>query len=121
MNAAEELLSIHLTELGVYFQQEWQYAAGRRLRADFAVWDRHAKNWRTHGIHETTRLFLIEVQGGVYGKGGKAHGSITGILADIERLNQATLNGWKMLRFTPQQVENGEAKAMIQQAIGGKG
>ena len=75
---------------------------GRRYRVDFAF--------------EEQRL-AIEVDGGVYGfsfynkktgqherrRGG--HSSVTGQLRDMERSNLLTLHGWRILRFTPKQLE----------------
>ncbi|MCR4373441.1 MAG: endonuclease domain-containing protein [Acidobacteria bacterium] len=77
-----------------------EYRRGRAFRADFAYPD---------------RKLLIEIQGGVWT--GQAHGSIKGVLADIERLNTATLAGFQMLRFTPAQVESGEAMETIERAL----
>lgn len=102
LNPAEELLAAHLTELGIEYERQFGYAAGRRLRADFAV---------------PAQMLLIEVVGGVWGNSG-AHGRVQGILRDIQRLNAATLNGYRMLRFLPQQVESGEAKAYIREVLG---
>ena len=96
MNEGEELLAIHLAELGVHFDRQHKYAPGRRLRADFAL--------RLQGL-------LTEVMGGVYNR--RAYGSVTGVLADIDRLNAATMAGWRMLRFTPDQVADGTAKDMV--------
>ena len=102
VNEAEELLGIHLAELGCNYERQVLYAPGRRFRADFLVRD-------------TLSPFLIEVQGGVYSR--QAHGSISGILQDNERLNEATIAGFGMLRFTPDQVKSGEAKATIARAL----
>lgn len=100
-NEAETLLGVHLQELGLYFKQGYRYVPGRKFEADFAFPDRR---------------LLIEVQGGIYSRA--AHGSITGILADNERLNLATLNGWGMFRFTPDQVKDGTAIETIRKALG---
>lgn len=61
---------------------------GRELCADFAFPD--------------ARL-LIEGQGGVFT--GQAHGSISGILKDNDRLNTAALLGWRMMRFTSKDLD----------------
>ena len=82
---AEEELDAALTLAGPVFagyERQFGYIHGRKFRADFA--------W------PAARL-LVEVQGGAWS--GQAHGSITGVLADIERLNIAMLNGWRVLRF----------------------
>ena len=100
MNEGEELLALHLAELGVAFTRQCAYAVGRKMRADFGL---------------PAERILIEVQGGVYTR--QAHSSISGILADNERLNLATINNWRMMRFTPDQIASGEAKLTIVLAI----
>ena len=100
MSAAEDLLAFHLRAAGIEFVQQHAYAPPRKFRADFAF--------------PYARL-LVEVQGGVYSR--KAHGSITGVLADIERLNTATLAGFRLLRFTPQAVKSGEALQLIERVL----
>lgn len=39
----------------------------------------------------------IEIEGGIYSR--QSHGSITGILRDIEKYNLATMLGWRVLRI----------------------
>ena len=92
VNVAELLMERHLKDAKIAFVREHHYALPRKLRADFWIMG--------------TDL-LIEIQGGVYSK--QAHGSITGILADNERLNEATKHHYRMLRFTPDQVADGTA------------
>ena len=98
---AEDLLAFQLRAVGIEFVRQYQYAPPRKFRADFAV-------LRPRGL-------LVEVQGGVFNR--KAHGSIAGILADIDRLNTATMADWRLLRFTPDMVRDGRALAMIEQAL----
>ena len=119
MNPAEDLLAIHLAELGLRFVRQWRYAKGRRFRADFAVWRTiFIPDEPPESSYIEQRFALIEVTGGVYTR--QAHGSITGVLIDNTRLYFAFLADWPMLRFTPQQVENGTAKALIEAALGRK-
>lgn len=82
------------------YEREYLYVKGRKLRADFA--------WPAQQL-------LVEVVGGIYT--GQAHGSVSGILKDIERLNEATLNGWRLLRVTPEMVTNGEALELVERAL----
>lgn len=106
--SAEELLAMQLTADGRYsFTRQFPYALHRKFTADFEVWD--AADPFKVGV-------LVEVQGGIYSR--QAHGSVTGVLADIDRLNAATLAGWRMLRCTPQMVEDGTALALIESALG---
>ena len=80
--------------------RQFLYVPGRKFTADFS--------WPGHRL-------LVEVTGGVYTR--QAHGSISGILADIERLNRATKNGWRMLRFTPSMVRDGSALKFIEEVL----
>ena len=100
MNPAEELMAVHLKELGVTYERQYAYVPKRRFRADFAL---------------PEHRLLIEVVGGVYTY--QAHGSIKGVKADMERLNLATLHGWKLLRFTPHEVDVGYAKETIKRTL----
>jgi len=114
LNEAETLLAVHLQELGLHFEPHYRYVPGRKFEADFAVW------WATHEQLPTStvdrRFALIEVVGGVYSK--QAHGSVTGILKDNERLWWAFRSHWHMVRVTPDQVKDGTARAMIAEALG---
>lgn len=100
LSAAEDLLAFQLRAAGIEFIREYFYARPRKFRADFAF--------------PAARL-LAEIQGGVHSR--RAHGSIKGVLADIERLNIATLAGWRLLRFIPQAVKSGEALQLIERAL----
>ena len=94
-------LAFTLTAAGVEgWVREHEYAEGRKLRADFA--------WPEERL-------LVEVVGGIYT--GQAHGSVSGILKDIDRLNEATLNGWRLLRVTPKMIKTGEALELVEKAL----
>lgn len=103
---AEDLLAIHLAELGLRFERQYRYVAARRFRADFAVW--------ADAINACP--LLVEIVGGIYQR--RAHGSVTGVLRDVARLNAATMSDLPMLRFTPQMVESGLAKETIAEYFG---
>jgi very-short-patch-repair endonuclease len=100
VSAAEDLMAWQLRAAGIEFVREYVYSPPRKFRADFAF--------------PAARL-LAEIQGGIFT--GQAHGSVKGVLADIERLNAATLAGWRLLRFTPQAVKSGEALQLIERAL----
>lgn len=105
--SAEEFLAGQLREKHIRVTRQYPYAKGRKFKADFYILDTN---------------ILVEVNGGIWrtsGKNGGAHGSISGILKDIERLNLATLNGYALLRFTPSQVEDGSAITFILKVIRG--
>lgn len=81
--------------------REFKYAIpGRRFKFDFA--------W------EEERL-LVEVQGATYVRGG--HSTGTGIARDMEKLNLATLAGWRVLQFDSKMIKTGAAIEIINQAL----
>lgn len=83
-------------------EREYKFAPGRKYRCDFAWPDKR---------------LLVEVEGGIYTK--QAHGSITGILRDVQKYNLAAELGYKVLRVTPDMIKSGEALNLIERAMNG--
>lgn len=81
--------------------REYRFHESRRWRFDFAYPD--------HKI-------AIEVEGGVYSQGRHTRGK--GFTGDCEKYNAATEMDWKVLRYTTQQVRNGEAIAQLRRILG---
>ena len=71
--------------LGVEVIAEHKFHPVRRWRFDYAILD---------------KKIAIEVEGGVWSNGRHTRGS--GFLKDIEKYNNATLLGWRLVRCTPQ-------------------
>jgi|TARA_R110000751_G_C13511822_1_gene451657 very-short-patch-repair endonuclease len=67
---------------------ELRFAAPRRWRFDWA--------WPDEGL-------ALEIDGGVWTRGRHTRGA--GFLRDIEKLNTAAINGWSVLRTTPDKVQ----------------
>ena len=79
---------------------EYEYAKPRRFRADYA--------W-------VEQRLLLEVEGGIYTR--QAHGSISGILNDIERSQQAAMNGYRVFKVQPDDLLRTDTARMIQVAL----
>ena len=79
-------------------------AVGRKFKFDFA--------W-LHGSWTTG--VAVEVEGGIYNR--KAHGSITGILRDMEKYTLAAELGWLVLRYTPQELCREATVAQIKRTL----
>jgi very-short-patch-repair endonuclease len=77
----------------VNFIAEYKFHPTRRWRFDFA--DEKLK-------------IAIEVEGGAFTNGRHTRGK--GFVNDMEKYNNAVLLGWKLLRFTPSQMN--EAKTI---------
>jgi hypothetical protein len=97
MNVAQTLLVKHLHELGYGVVFTEHPFCERKWRFDVATPDRIA----------------FEIEGGIWIRGRHTRGK--GALADMEKYNTATMLGWRVLRFTPEQVLKGEAKEFLKQ------
>jgi very-short-patch-repair endonuclease len=81
-------------------QCEYKFLADRRFRFDFA--------W-------VELKLACEVEGGCWTNGRHTRGA--GFISDAKKYNLATMHGWALLRYTSEQIENGEALNQIEQAI----
>lgn len=81
---------------------EYKFHPVRRWRIDYAVPDRR---------------LAFECEGGVWIPGGGRHNRPAGFLKDIEKYNSLSLLGWRLFRFTPQMIRNGEALEIYELAI----
>jgi very-short-patch-repair endonuclease len=88
------------------FERQVRFASGRMCTSDF-------------GIREFS--LLIEVQGGIWRKGGGAHGGGAAIERDIEKAQLAVINGWSMFPVTTDEVKQGKAVQLIELALRAKG
>lgn len=113
---AEDTLAFQLRAVNIPTVRQFKYSPDRKFAADFCI--PHA-------------MLLIEVQGGIHSfrrtrkdgteyEGPGAHGSVSGILKDNERLLEAMVNGYKLIRVTPQQVTDGVALQQIERVLGVK-
>lgn len=101
MSHLEVMLDDQLCLAGITPEDTEYYAIpGRRFRWDFA--------WPSKKV-------LVEVQGAIWVKGG--HSTGTGITRDAEKLNLATLAGWKTLIVTAEHIKRGQALLWIQEAL----
>lgn len=98
-SAAERLLEVQLQGAGIEFDREVAFYPGRRFRADFHV-----------GLG-----LLVEVEGGVWVSGRHVRGS--GFESGCEKQALALLRGFRYLRVTSAQVEDGRALEWIKGII----
>ena len=101
MSELEILLLLHIRAAGLPEPaQQFRFHPVRRWRADFAWPD---------------AMLLVEVDGATWSRGRHTRGA--GFERDCEKTNAATLLGWRVLRFTRQQVESGYAIQTIEKAL----
>ncbi len=91
------ILERYLATYCLTLEKEYKFAPKRRFKADYAI-----TGWR----------LLLEIEGGIFTK--QAHGSITGILRDIEKYNLAMIYGFQVLRFTPEQFKKTQGIDIIE-------
>lgn len=93
----------YFKEMGLpYCVAEFHFCEGRKWAFDFAFPDSEIK-------------LALEVEGGIWSRGRHTRGK--GFLADMEKYNEATCLGWKVLRCTPDGVCMLETVNMIRRAI----
>lgn len=76
--------------------QEYKFHETRKWRFDFAF---------------PNHKLAIEVEGAIWTNGRHTRGS--GFVKDMEKYNNATQLGWRILRFTPSNLFNKESIDMI--------
>jgi very-short-patch-repair endonuclease len=103
VNQAHLLLEKHLTELKLYFLAEHPFHTTRKWRLDYYLPDK--------GI-------AIEIEGGIWSRGRHTRGK--GFQADLDKYNHATMLGYRLLRFSSEDVLRGRAKAFLAEWTGGK-
>jgi very-short-patch-repair endonuclease len=70
------------------------------------------RKWRFDFCFVEAKLAL-EIEGGVWTNGRHVRGS--GFIKDMEKYNQAAILGFRLLRVTPEQTQNGEALILIEE------
>lgn len=72
------------------------------------------RKWRSD-IALPHRMILIEIDGGVFTNGRHTRGK--GFVNDMEKINEAQRLGYRVFRFIPEQVKNGQACKFIEDVI----
>jgi very-short-patch-repair endonuclease len=72
------------------------------------------RKWRFDVAIPQARL-AFEIDGGVWARGRHTRGK--GFVGDMEKLNAAQAMGWRVFRFTPQQVLNGTVKQFCEEYL----
>ena len=103
INPAHVLLERHLRELGLPFEREYRFHATRRWRFDYWLPD--------------ARL-AIEIEGAIWTRGRHTRGK--GYQADLDKYNAATMMGYRVLRFSTDDVLRGRAKAFLVEHLKGQ-
>ena len=97
MTPAQTLLQIHLRELGIETTPEFRFCLQRKFRFD---------------LYSEELRMGFEVNGTFSGLHGPRWGG-----SDLEKMNLATVLGYRVLVFTNKQVQNGHAKDFVRQYV----
>ena len=92
-----DTLQLHCKALGLPVPEaEYRFHPTRRWRFDYSF---------------PANMLAIEIEGGAFSRGRHTRGS--GFVADMEKYNEGAVMGWRILRFTPDQVKRGMAALVI--------
>lgn len=97
----EYLMGVQLKIHKIEFQREFKFHPKRRWRFDFAL--------------SLPHHIAIEIEGGTWSNGAHTRGKH--FEEDCEKYAEATILGWRVMRFTTAMVENGYAIDCIRRAI----
>ncbi len=92
INPAHLLFETHLKEARFPFGREFQFHQVRRWRFDYVLLNRYV---------------AIEIEGGTWISG--RHNTGAGMQGDCDKYNEAVKLGWKVIRFTTQDILSGKA------------
>lgn len=77
------------------------------------------RNWRIdYAIDPENTKIALEVEGGVFTNGRHTRGK--GFMGDMEKYNNMTILGWKLIRVTPTSLLNSSTLEMIQTLLSQK-
>lgn len=110
----QRLLLEQLRGAGYAALPEVRFHPRRKWRIDVSVCAKqvsedYGKTWRDD------QPLAIEIDGGAWSRGRHVRGK--GFIEDMAKQNALTELGWRILRFTPQQVRDGSALAQIRRCL----
>ena len=101
MSDGELTFETQLKQLNIKgFVREYKFTSHRKWRFDFA---------------NPALMIAIEVEGGLWRNG--RHNRPTGYMKDMEKYNAAAWLGWKVIRYTTEQINSGHAIFELEKKI----
>lgn len=117
----EKLTAIFDQQMGVagYIFNDEQVYKGQDNHVIFREW----KFWPTRKFSFDRawpgEKLAVEIEGGIWRRGGGAHSHPTSIMRDIEKYNAAVLLGWRVLRFSDYHLKSPYFLECIETALKG--
>ena len=107
-NQAHILFREHMKELDLTLLAEYKFHPERKWRFDFIV-GRPVKAAPPNVLFRTA----FEIEGGIWSNGRHTRGR--GYQEDLQKYNSATALGWRVFRFSTEDVLSGKAKAFVRE------
>jgi very-short-patch-repair endonuclease len=104
-------------ELHIKMEKELIFAPPRKWRFDFYIIEYKIAIEIDGGSFKQT--YYKDKTGQVKSHTGGRHNTAEGFIEDMEKLNTATVLGWKVLRFTPDQLYTVKTLETIKKLIHG--
>jgi very-short-patch-repair endonuclease len=104
VSKGEERFAAQLDAAGIGYERELMLIPGRRFRFDFLI---------------TGTDLIVEVEGGTW-SGGR-HTRPAGFKKDCEKYNLALQHGYRVLRYTTDMVNKGDAATQVGEILGNEG
>lgn len=104
----ERDLAVQLRAVGIEFDREVSgLVPGRKYRVDFLV----------------PPDVVVECQGGLFrskrtGRRGVGHTSVAQMLRDLEKANELTCSGYRVLQVAANHIQDGRALRWVERAVG---
>ena len=96
-----------LDAAGIRYELEYKFHPERKWRFDFFI---ECHSW------SFARPVALEINGGNWA--GGRHVRPAALIKEYEKLNEATLLGWRVLLVTPEDVTSGRALELVGRALG---
>ena len=103
-----------LDTLEARFDRRWADLGGPELAREYQF--DAVRKWRLDRIHLPSRV-AIEVDGGVWKKGGGRHNRGAGFIADVTKINAALAAGFIVFRVTTAHLDDGVTLPLILRMI----
>lgn len=113
------LFDQRMTEAGFHVKQPVAIYNGEGPFAIFSEWKFWPQRKFAFDRAWPGLKLAVEIEGGVWRKGGGAHSHPTNIMRDIEKYNGAVILGWRILRFTDYHLKSPYAVECVTEAIKG--
>lgn len=111
----EEMLALQLKAAKIAFERQFKPFEHRKFAFDFVCgWGGDFPPEAFYG-GTSFAVLLVDVQGGVWIKGGHTTG--TGVTRDCEKYSLAAVVGYRVILCTPAQIKKGLALQWITEAL----